>query len=93
MGGGSSNPMLSPQTHPKPQGVGPESTIALKKLLPTCFAKMIHTTGSAVKVHEPFTNTSPYSFCKNYPHYSFSPESAKAFYTSHKIADSTFIVV
>ena len=62
----------------KPQGVGPESTIAFKKLLPTCFAKLILTTRSALKVHKPFTNTFHYSFCKNDPHYSSSPESARA---------------
>ena len=66
----------------KPQGVGPESTIAFKKLLPTCFAKLILTTRSALKVHEPFTNTSHYSFCKNDPHYSSSPESARALHKS-----------
>ena len=57
----------------KPQGVGAESIIAFKKFLTICFVKWIRST---LKVQEPFTNTSHYSFCNNDPHYSPSPESA-----------------
>ena len=55
-----------------------KSTIVFKKLLAICFAKLILTSRSALKAHKPFINTSHYSFCKNDPHYSSSPESAQA---------------
>ena len=54
-GGGSSNPMLSPQTHPINSGCWHWKQYSLQK-------------------------GSPYLFCKIDSHYSFSPESARAFY-------------
>ena len=58
----------------------PGSAKALKMLLTTHFAKMALITSSALKVQEPFTTTSHY--CKNDPHYSSNPKSARALHKS-----------